>query len=219
MILKRLFGLRAAPVVIDINELYRHLDLHNKRYNQDPQIHLTVLYKLNQITLRGSGNAKGAGRVHYRDPWKRFIIKGPSREFLGDLEPEETHIRSSAYIAFTEAPRAFGKRAFALVICKDSDSVEDLDNAFVFGIYGVFGKDGRMTVKTIMTPGKDEAHRMTETKAIPVTPENVQGALRYAKLCIDEITSGQKFFPRRCFEQSMRQDTAQNDVKLLPPAP
>lgn len=218
--LKWKFWERAEPVCVDINEIYQRFALYNDRYKHDPAIHMLVMNKFGQVSLRGGSFTYGPGRVFYSDPQKVLTIKAPEKQFLDEPDPEDEHIQSSACIAFTEAPRAFGKRAFGMIIRQDSHDFDSLyDNSIIFGIYGEYDKNGRMAVKKLLAPGKDGTQRLTETKEIPITPENVEGALRYAEICVQTITRKSPLNPRTCLEQSMRPEKAGEGIKVLPPAP
>lgn len=215
--LKWIFGRRAAPVVVDINDIFKRLDLYNERYKADPNAHIAVLDFLGQYTLRGSAHY-GPSRSFYANPEQTFRVKAPPRQFMEDSEEDE-YVQSSACISFTEESFARGRRGFALLIRQSSGSLRAHRDSVVFGIYGVYDRDGKMTVKKIMAPSKDSANRMTAVTSIPVTPDNVRGALLYAELCAKALYEHRQFQPRTCLEQSMKADLATEAVRVLPPAP
>lgn len=215
--LKWIFGGRAAPVTVDINEIYKRLDLYNNRYKSDPNAHIAVLDFLGQYSLRGSAHY-GPSRSFYANPEQTIRIKAAPRQFLEETEEDE-YVQSSACISFTEESLARGRRSFALLIRRESGSLRGHRDSVVFGIYGVYDRDGRMAVKKIMAPSVDGANRLTAVAAIPVTPENVEGALRYAELCAREMYEGRPFHPRLCLEQSLDPDSVPGGIKAGMPAP
>lgn len=207
--LKWLFGERAKPVTVNINDLFRRLDLYDKRFRDDPNAHIPVLDALGQYTLRGSSHY-GPARSFYTDPQKVVTVRAPEKQFFDEPDPTDEHIRSSTRISFTEETRGFGKRAFALIIRREFSNPAEYDRSLLFGIFGVYDRDGNMRVKKIVAPYKDRANSMTAAKSIPLTPENVEKALRFAEICVHTLYRGETFHPRACLDEALRME---------PPAP
>jgi len=216
--LKWIFGRRAAPVVVDVNEVFRRLELNSKHFKDDPAAHIPVLDYLRLWTLRGSSHY-GPARSFYANPNQKITIKAPEPQFSDMPREPDEHIRSSACVSFTEESYARGKRGLAILIRQSSNTMEGYANSVVFGMYGVYDRDGKMTVKKLMVPTKDNANRMMPVESIDVTEDSVRGALLYAELCVKELVAGRPLFARSCLDQSVKADLAKDGVKILTPAP
>ena len=152
--LKWLFGKRAAPVVMNLQEIRDRLELDHERFGPDPKNHIPVLDALGEYTLRGS-SFFGPARTFYTNPDKTVTIKGAPSQFSDVPDPGDEQVQSAAFVSYTEQTRGFGKRNFALIIRQGANTVEEMENSLAFGLFGLFDKQGNMTVKKIIMPGKD----------------------------------------------------------------
>ncbi len=183
--LRFLFGPRAAPMTIHHDNLFTRLGL-GKHLQPDPKSHIPVLRYLGEYSLRGSFH-HGPAMSYFSKPTQTITIKPDPQQFSDEPPGEDEYIRSSAHIAITTEPRRGGSNAFYLMISKGGRTLEELDRSLIFGLKGVQDKDGHITIKRIMAPGMDNANRLTDLQKIPLTPEYVNTALKYAARCAANI--------------------------------
>ena len=75
-----------------------------------------------------------------------------------------------------------------MIIRRNAEDKESLRHSMVFGIYGTYNKtDQKLFVERLYAPAFGEGNTVTEALEIPVTPENVRGALFFAMLCRQNI--------------------------------
>lgn len=218
--LRALFKKWANPVTVDIDEVYKRLELHSDKVLPDPNAHIGVMDAMNEYTLRGSTHW-GPAHSFYRDPQKKVTVKAQPTQFADEPEPQDEHIRSSARLSYTEEARGFGKRAFFMIIRNEFNTPQEYQKSLVFALYGLYDKDGKMKVKKILSPDiDDKTHTITKLGKIPLTPDNVRIALRYAELCAQALyDKSQPFVARTCLEQAMKADMDEVGVKILSPQP
>lgn len=203
--LRFLFSRLAAPVFVDFGCLRRDLGLDHERFADDPKAHIAVLEAVGDYTLRGSAQY-GPARSCYADP-KRVLTMKPQESQFSDApqEPEEK-IRSSACLSYTEEQRGFGKRHFALTIRRESATIEEMEQSLVFGLSGIYDREGRMKILRILAPSGDGRNGVTAAHPIPLTVKNVQRALFYARCCADNLYEGRSLMPQVCLADMMRHD-------------
>ncbi len=215
--LKRLFGKKAAKVEIDINEMSDRFDLYDRKYRADSLVMARVLTAVNKTPIRS--DIYGPGRIFYADPDKMLNMKTADLHKSGDQAEEKDLVHASASVSFTDHPHGGSRRGFGLVIRNDSDTFHELFNSVVFGIYGYYDKEDRFEVTKLLVPGPAENGQPARAIEIPVTPENVRGALRFAEICAKALFENAPFSPEQCLSQSQDEDLDKVGVKVTTPAP
>lgn len=215
MKLSQLFFWRSEPPVhANINDIFSRFKLYDK-LKPDPNAHTQVLDKLGQYSLRGVAQY-GPAHSYYSDPDHKAITQERPPQFLEDRSGEAEEVKLSSSIHYTEESLSLGKRSFGMIINKSSSGLHDLAAAKVFGIYGIYNKDGDYTVKKIQAPSFDEQGSIQGTESITVTPENVELALLYAEECLNQIYQNEIIYPMQCMNAALaRRDGMQNTPNTL----
>lgn len=217
MSLRQAFGLppKRVPITINLGDLLTYLELDHSRFQSDPDVHLPVIDGMGEYALRG-GNHHGPAKSYYTDRKKTIFLQEREPEIVGHPDeigkkPPVREFRASANIAYTETTLGFGRKGFALTIHRDVKEPRELYQyrTMVFGLYGVYDREGNLTIKKLKTPNMDSANRMTKLDDIPIDEANVIGALHYARLCATQIYEGEYFSERQCLQEALQINPAE----------
>ena len=212
--LRDIFALagKKPPVSINLGDLITYLELDHPRFVADADEHLPVIDAMGEYALRG-GNHHGPSKSYYTDRKKTIFLQERAPEIVGHPDeigkkPPLREFRASANIAYTETTLAFGRRGLALTIHRDVNEPRELYmyRTMVFGLYGVYDREGNLTIKKLKTPNMDSANRMTKLEDVPIDTANVKGALYFARLCAEQLYNGEGFSERQCLQKALNID-------------
>jgi hypothetical protein len=195
------WGRRVSRTQQDIEAIFQPNGGH---YMPTPSLHQQILIHLHESAPgpRGGAFASPAARMCLSNPQKKISLKGQPSQF-SDEEDEPGHeLPSSAAVLYTEHIN-WGRKHIAILIRRTANNYSDFgDNSIVFGLYGACEKDGSFTVKKILLPEIDGNRQTSGVYPAQLSPEVVDGALRYAALCVDQVFNRRNLTPLRNMVQS-----------------
>lgn len=182
-----------------------------ERYVTEPEKQWTVRQAmgLDVHSRMASTTNFGSIRTFYADPEQHLKIehKWPAHTIMPPPPPDI--VPSSPAIYGSEDQAEFNRSLIVAIRDRVTDPEQPMKN-IAFGLYGWSTKEYGLRFKKILVPAIDSAHRMTGMREVNLKDrDDVARALTYAKICADQLFSGEQLTVRQNMQNVMRMDAAQ----------
>ncbi len=186
------------PVKIDLWQIKDIFRPEGPEYVRNPGVHGLIMIHLNEASPgpRGGPHSSSAARTLLSSPDKKTVLRAAEPEFSDIPAEPDREVSTSGGIMYTEDTH-FGKQRIAVLVRRDAQNYADLDKNIVFGLLGENGPDGTFQVRKILLPEIDENGQTRGTYYERLSPENVDRALEYAKLCTAQLFARQTLTPAK----------------------